>query len=149
MSRVLRMPTPDELPSGQRRNFVEELHHHYRAAGRPVLRDLEQPLKMSAVSRETARRLLRGETLSRWISVEAVFEALCAISKTDPDRPRWAAEWNNDDDRSSRQYLRDLWNDAVDEPPRALPTRRSAVDPWATPRQAQGGYGASAEEPPF
>ncbi|MFE3205670.1 hypothetical protein [Embleya sp. NPDC059237] len=144
------MPTSDELPSGQRRNFVEELHHYYRAAGRPVLRDLEQPLKKSAVSRETARRLLRGETLSRWTSVQAVFEALCAISKIDPDATRWGGEWNNDDDRSSRQYLRDLWNEAVDEPPRTARVHR-LDDPWATStsRQAQGGYGIPSDEPPF
>ncbi|MPY48787.1 hypothetical protein [Streptomyces acidicola] len=165
------MPSEEALPPGAQRQFLEELHVHYRQAGRPAVRTIEE-VSGQTVSRETARRLLVGRALGRWKVVEALFVALCRISKTDPDVPKW--EGGYEDGPTYRDHLRNLWNTAIDAPaPTPLaeqlraqedaakqkvlqgedPWAQTPADPWATSRRGSGWGGNSAslqdEPPPF
>ncbi|MEV5758396.1 hypothetical protein AB0L61_16750 [Streptomyces tendae] len=175
MPQMLRMPSKADLPDGTRREFVTELFIHFKEAGRPTpariaatTSSMQDPLP---VSRETIRRLLKGETISTWERVDAVLRALCEIGGQDPDRRRWpeSSDWNDDDPTTCRERLRQLLNDDIDgvEPenaPAPVPPARSNSgwggtrtpppqdDPWATtPKPAPttptaGGY---SDEPPF
>src|SRR3954453_13553815 len=66
MPQMMRMPGPDELPPGTRRAFVAELFFPYTEAGRPTLARVAAATRSMTdafpVSRETIRRLLRGES---------------------------------------------------------------------------------------
>lgn len=175
MPQMLRMPSKADLPDGTRRDFVAELFLHFKEAGRPtpariaaMTSSMEDPLP---VSRETIRRLLKGETISTWERVDAVLRALSEIGGQDPDRRRWpeSDNWHDDDPTTCRERLRQLLNDDIDgvEPenaPAPVPPARSNSgwggtrtpppqdDPWATtPKPAPttptaGGY---SDEPPF
>ncbi|MYY80809.1 MULTISPECIES: hypothetical protein [unclassified Streptomyces] len=176
MPQMLRMPSKADLPDGTRRDFVAELFVHFKEAGRPTpariaakTSSMQDPL---AVSRETIRRLLKGQTISTWERVDAVLRALCEIGGQDPDRRRWSesSDWNDDGDPTTcRERLRQLLNDDIDgvEPentPAPVPPARSNSgwgaprtqpmqdDPWATTptpaptTPAKGGY---SDEPPF
>jgi hypothetical protein len=67
MARSLRMPSTHVLPKGPRRDFVEELFEHYRAAKRPTLREISERIRddelAGTASRETIRRMLLGEVV--------------------------------------------------------------------------------------
>lgn len=175
MPQTLRMPSKADLPEGTRRKFVTELFIHFKEAGRPT------PARIAAktvsmpdplpVSRETVRRLLKGETVSTWERVDAVLRALCEIGGLDPDRRRWPEpdRWGDDDPTTCRQRLRQLLNDDIDgvEPenaPAPAPPARSNSgwgstrtqppqdDPWATPPKPAQTYSANSvykDEPPF
>lgn len=137
MARVLRMPTEEELPPGPRRKFVEELFFYYRAAGRPALRlitdDVATTVDVCTASRETVRRMLRGETVPvNGQVVDAVLTVLCARASIDPEKERWEGGFT--EGPSHRESLRAAWNEALDTPANA-PTRQSG---WGYP-----------DEPPF
>lgn len=117
------MPSEGELPKGARRAFVEELHMHYRAARRPSLRLIsecvdqvvEQDDLPGTASKETIRRMLQGQSVPSWATVEVVYRALCRLANTDPE-----ATYQVDFGNSTRSLIKDLeeaWNRAVDEPP--------------------------------
>src|SRR3954465_6160648 len=120
MPQMLRIPGKADLPDGTRRDFVAELFVHFKEAGRPT------PARIAAtassmrdpipVSRETIRRLLKGQTVSTWERVDAVLRALCEIGGQDPDRRRWpeADNWHDDDPTTCRERLRQLLNDDID-----------------------------------
>ncbi|MFF8024768.1 hypothetical protein ACFZDJ_27435 [Streptomyces sp. NPDC007896] len=171
MPQMLRMPGKDALPPGPTRAFVAELHVHFREAGRPSLASIAEATGRLAspvpVSRETIRRLLTGQTVSTWAKVDAVLRVLCQLGGQDPDRRRWPEpedRFDEDDPASCREYLRRLWNDAVDgvepeEAPAVPPPRPSsggwggnpsvpADDPWAT-SQAPAPAKEYPDEPPF
>ena len=140
MPQMLRMPGKDVLPPGPVREFVAELHVHFREAGRPALaivaaKTAHLPTPVP-VSRETVRRLLTGQAVSTWARVDAVLRALCHLAEQDPDRRRWPEpedRYDENDSSSCREYLRRLWNDAVDgiEPREApaVPPPQPADDP--------------------
>lgn len=157
MPQMMRMPGPDELPPGTRRAFVAELFFHYTEAGRPT------PARVAAttrsmtdafpVSRETIRRLLRGESVARWERVDAVLRALCEMGNQDPDRRRWqeSGDWNDDGDPTTcRQHLRQLLYDDIDEvqpesaTPPAVPTPRPSGGWGGTPPTSTGGRGGGS-----
>ena len=154
MPQVLRMPSLDELPHGSRRIFVDELHTYFRAAGRPAPASIAAAvaqLRGSAsvtVSRETVRRLLKGETTSTWPKVRAVHEVLCRMADRDPTRRRFSdsSDYDEDDDtRTLREYILDLWNDAVDgaESDDGPPQLAPVAEP-SPPRTPTGGWGGNA-----
>lgn len=182
MPQMLRIPSVEELPPGPRRKFVTELHVYFRASGRPsparVATAVQQLSESVLVSRETVRRLLKGETTSTWPKVKAVHEVLCRMAEQDPTWRRFANSEDYDDDndvRTLRDYLRDLWNDAVDgsetdEAPAVPPQQPAsgwggtptsappADDPWAVTAPKTGGWGTQpsttpatgySDEPPF
>jgi len=67
MARSLRMPAPHVL-QGLRREFVEKLFEYYRAAKRPMLREISGLIReddelVGTASRETIRRMLLGEVI--------------------------------------------------------------------------------------
>ncbi|MET9847944.1 hypothetical protein [Streptomyces ossamyceticus] len=109
------------------------------------------------VSRETIRRLLRGESVARWERVDAVLRALCEIGNQDPDRRRWqeSGDWNDDGDPTTcRQHLRQLLYDDIDEVqpeqhsgPSAVPPPRSSGGWGSTPPASTGGWGSSPSQP--
>ncbi|MEW2467932.1 hypothetical protein AB0919_23360 [Streptomyces sp. NPDC046994] len=142
------MPDTTELPDSPQRKFVEELFSYYRDAGRPALRiitdDIAERFDAFTASRETIRRMLRGETVPvSWQVVDGVLTVLCARASIDPDTERW--EGGYDEAPTHRQNLRNLWNEALDAPP-PPPTRPSgweAADPWATSSTPR------PDEPPF
>ncbi len=151
MPQMLRLPNVEELPLGPLRDFVTELHVYFRLSGRPTpaqvataAGQLNEPVQ---VSRETVRRLLKGETTSTWPKVKAVHEALCRMAEQDPTWRRFP--YGDEDDRTARDYLRDLWNDAVD---RVAPDDNSPhpqLDPWATSASNQTeGWGSPSQQPP-
>ncbi|GAA2970038.1 hypothetical protein GCM10010446_63910 [Streptomyces enissocaesilis] len=150
MPQMMRMPGPDELPPGTRRAFVAELFFHYTEAGRPTLARVAAATRSMTdafpVSRETIRRLLRGESVARWERVDAVLRALCEIANQDPDRRRWqeSGDWNDDGDPTTcRQHLRQLLYDDIDEVQPELPPSPPAVPP---PRSS-GGWGGTSPTP--
>ncbi|MEU8138220.1 hypothetical protein [Streptodolium elevatio] len=174
MPQMLRMPSTVDLPDGTRREFVTELFIHFKEAGRPT------PARIAAttvsmrdplpVSRETIRRLLKGETVSTWERVDAVLRALCEIGGLDPDRRRWEeSRYDDDDPTTCRQRLRQLLNNDIDgvEPknvPAPIPPARPSSgwgrpptqppqdDPWATapkPYATSPTQAAYTDEPPF
>jgi hypothetical protein len=115
------MPSVEELPHGPRRLFVQELFFHVRAAGRPTPRDLADEIltddDLSAVvSRETIRKMLRGQTVpSRWEKVDTVFTALCRRSGIDKDEQRLSKETvNRGVVITFEQALRQLWDEALE-----------------------------------
>ncbi|MFC7797201.1 hypothetical protein [Streptomyces cinereoruber] len=101
---------------------MSELHTYFRAAGRPAPASIASAVAhmhntSATVSRETVRKLLKGETTSTWPRVKAVHEVLCQMADQDPTWRRFAdsADYDEDNDtRTLREYIRDLWNDAVD-----------------------------------
>jgi hypothetical protein len=154
MARTMHMPTHAELPKGPRREFVEELRRYYRAAGRPPLRKISRAiegraeLKEVTASQETVRRMLRGRTLpTDWDRVFAVFFVLCEMGNINPEDERWEDSYNGSE--SNADYLKRLWDTALEEDPNPLPIPQPAgrgpvEDPWAP---APSGFGR--DEPPF
>jgi hypothetical protein len=57
MARIIKMPPKDQLPSGPRREFVEELRRYYRAAGRPPLRHVSKSIEGRADLKEMGAAL--------------------------------------------------------------------------------------------
>ena len=117
MSRTLRIPDEAELPSGTVRDFVELLFYFYRTARRPTLRAISEWIRKNdlpgTASTETIRRMLRGTTVpSHWETVEAVLDALSAMSGRTPNVSlRWDGRPGT---RSS--HLERLWHRALDNP---------------------------------
>ncbi|MFJ8828064.1 hypothetical protein ACIREE_40885 [Streptomyces sp. NPDC102467] len=152
------MPSEQELPPGPLRKFVVELHHHFREAGRPpaekiAMASRRMESKDATLSRETARRLLRGATPSDWARVELCLRTLCMMANQDPERRRWlpSEDLDPDDDSTCVDYLRFLWNNAVDDsepgpnaepapPPKAAPS----VPPPASPSRQPGAWPTAA-----
>lgn len=168
MSKMLRMPSVDELPPGSRRAFAGELFTYFRAAGRPSPVSIAAAVAQMhgsapvAVSRETVRRLLKGETISTWPTVRAVHEVLCRMADQEPTWRRFSDSNDYDEDndtRTLREYIRDLWNDAVDgvEPDDEAGHPQLAPVPQPSPPPAPtggwgggsnpGGWGASHQQP--
>ncbi|MFE6946041.1 single stranded DNA-binding domain-containing protein [Streptomyces chartreusis] len=161
MPQMMRMPGTDELPPGTRREFVAELFLHYTEAGRPTLARVAATTRSMTdafpVSRETIRRLLRGESVARWERVDAVLRALCEIGNDDPDRRRWAEtdDWNDDGDPTTcRQHLRQLLFADIDKiqpelPPAspAVPTPRPSGGWGGTSPTSTGGWGSTPSQP--
>jgi hypothetical protein len=159
MARIMRMPPRSELPDGPHRDFVEELRRYYRAAGRPPLRQVSRAiegradLKEVTASQETVRRMLRGMVLPiDWDRVYAVFFVLCEMGDINPEDERWQ-DPDYSGPESNCEYLKRLWDNALEEEPSPAPIPRPAVsqqarqdygDPWAS--AAAGGY---SDEPPF
>lgn len=150
MARIIKMPGEDELPSGPRRQFVEELRRYYRAAGRPPLRHVSkliegrEDLEEITASQETVRRILRGTVVPvDWNRVNAVFQVFCEIGEIDPNADRWDGRYD-DDGESNREYLRRLWDEALEGEPGALPVPRP-TRPRSEP--ATAAYGFSGDDP--
>ena len=161
MARIMRMPPKSELPGGPHRDFVEELRRYYRAADRPSLRQVSRAiegrpdLKEVTASQETVRRMLRGMVLpTDWDRVYAVFFVLCEMGNIDPGAERWEEPGYNESETNS-EYLKRLWDNALEAEPNPPPIPRPAVpqqahqgygqdDPWAS--HAPSGY---SDEPPF
>ncbi|MET7621966.1 hypothetical protein [Streptomyces sp. NPDC005408] len=145
MAQVLRMPGEWELPESPRRQFVEELFSYYRDAGRPTLRIIADEIAAApefdafTASRETIRKMLRGKTVPlNWAVVDAVLTVLCARASVDPNTQRWTGGFS-EDPTTHRQYLRKLWNEALDTPP-----------PSPAPHSGWGrGASNYSDEPPF
>jgi hypothetical protein len=161
MAQIMRMPSESELPDSPHRDFVGELRRYYRAAGRPPVRRVSREiegradLKEITASQETVRRMLRGMVLpTNWDRVYAVFFVLCEMGNIDPEAERWDDNYN-DGSESNSEYLKRLWDTALEAEPNPPPIPRPASpkqapqsvshdDPWAS--NAVGGY---SDEPPF
>ena len=122
MPRMIRMPSTSQLPPGPRRDFVEELFGSYRAAGRPTLAEISDRLAerdelTGTASRETVRRMLRGTTVPKWATVEAVFLVLCEFAGRDPDEHMEGSSISP----SYREMLESVWNNALDADPASGP----------------------------
>jgi hypothetical protein len=157
MARTIHMPSTKELPEGPRRKFVEELRVYYRSAGRPSLRQISKliegrsDLKEITASQETIRRVLRGVVVPHdWNRVNAILQVCCELGSIDPDAERWA---DYGESESHREFVKRLWDEALEEEPNAprtlppTPPPPSPVDndPWAT-MPSRGGFSA---DPPF
>lgn len=121
MGTHLTMPSVEELPDGPRRLFVQELFFHVREAGRPTPRDLAEEIRVddylsALVSRETIRKMLRGETVpSRWEKVDTVFTVLCRRSGIGKDEQRFSKETvRRAGTITFEQALRQLWDEALE-----------------------------------
>lgn len=163
MPKILKMPSKAELPDGAHRSFVEEMHLHYREAGRPSLREIatwiaqanndEKTEMAGTASVETVRRVLSGTSIPRrWPTVEAILLAFCGLADRDPDQPRWDETHFNAEPVSFRTSLKQKWNEALDDeerlpslPPRPQPPPPPSQnsDPWAISKSSFD------EEPPF
>lgn len=121
MGRVLRLPTEDEVPPGPKRSFLEEIYFHYQEAGRPTPLEIADELAQrdnmtGTASRETIRRMLRGETVPvRWSTVAAVFVLFCERSGINPRgaRSRASAWGQGGPVLSHGEVLQKLWNAAL------------------------------------
>jgi hypothetical protein len=164
MARIIKMPPKGELPDGPRREFVEELRRYYRAAGRPPLRHVSKliegrvDLKEVTASQETVRRILRGIVIpTDWNRVNAVFQVFCEIGEIAPDADRWEDSYNGEE--RNREYVRRLWDAALEDEPNPSPIPRPAP-PHPEPTVAASGFAGdpwtqdlpgpgSSDEPPF
>jgi hypothetical protein len=167
VARTIPMPSKEELPDGPRREFVAELRRYYRGA-RPSLRKISQAIEDHAdprlgkvtASAETVRRMITGMVLPEQERLYAVFRVLCEMAEVDPDAERWDDDNGySHDTQSNWQYLRQLWDTALedesDTPPLPRPTppppeparqrppaAKANEDPWSN----DSGY---SDEPPF
>lgn len=156
MARTVPMPSQSELPKGVRRDFVEELRRYYRGADRPPLRRITEMIDNHAdpeiskvtATPETVRRMITGKVLPVDVArVRAVFIIFCELGGVDPDGMRWDSNYGDDEGETNWQYVRRLWDEALEEQPvsRTLvqPPARNE-DPWAAdpPRRY-------SDEPPF
>lgn len=155
LPRMLRMPSLEQLPPGTRREFAAELFWHYRKAGRPELPRVVNAItalpETPSVSRETVRRLLKGETISRWDKVDALLRVLCSMADRDPDDQRWPDDY--DDDITYRDRLRQLWDNDIDgvEPEPESPPAQTSAGGWGAPQSAQprpGSWPVSQQKAP-
>ena len=150
------MPPRSELPKGARRDFVEKLRRYYRGADRPPLRRISEMIDNHAdpeISKETAtpetvRRMITGKVLPVEVArVRAVFMIFCELGGVDPDGTRWDHSYEDDEGETNWQYLRRLWDEALEEQPVSRapvqPPARSE-DPWATDTPTR-----YSDEPPF
>jgi hypothetical protein len=77
-------------------------------------------LKEVTASQETVRRILRGIVIpTDWNRVNAVFQVFCEIGEIDPDADRWEDSYNGEE--SNREYVRRLWDAALEEEPNPSP----------------------------
>jgi hypothetical protein len=145
------MPSQSELPKGARRDFVEELRRYYRGADRPPLRRISEMIDNHAdpaiskvtATPETVRRMITGKVLPVEVArVRAVFIIFCELGGVDPDEMRWD-NYRNDESETNWQYLRRLWDEALEEQPVSRAPMRNE-DPWATDNP-----GRYSDEPPF
>lgn len=154
MARTIPMPSIRQLPKGAKRDFVEELRRYYCAADRPPLRRVSEMIERHAdpainrvtASPETVRRMIIGKVLPVEVArVRAVFIVFCELSGIDPEGLRWQ-DYRDGGDETNWQYLRQLWDQALEEQPvSAAPMRNlgRSEDPWST---SAPGY---SDEPPF
>jgi len=165
MARIIKMPPQAELPEGPRRAFVEEIRRYYRAAGRPPLRHVSKliegraDLKEVTASQETVRRILRGMVIpTDWNRVNAVFQVFCEIGEIDPGADRWEDNYNGEE--SNRDYVRRLWDAALEEESNPPPIPRPTPPPHPESTLTASGFGSdpwandspgfgSSDEPPF
>ena len=117
----LRFTKAADVPQGRER-LVDHLWRFYPAAGRPPMRTiataieaLDEDSRNATANHETIRRLLRGDAVGNWLTVELVFETLCAMADVDPDyiEPDDDGPWNSQP-KSHRDELREAWHLAVD-----------------------------------
>lgn len=118
MPKIIRMPNEVELPPGARRRFSALLFHLYRDAGRPALRLVSDAIAQRSdldgtASRETVRRMLHGTVPNDWRAVEAVLEAFCALGDLTPED---VVDTGDGYGRALRPHLRELWNQALENP---------------------------------
>jgi hypothetical protein len=117
------MPDKRTLPPGPRRQFVEELHDHYRAARRPTLRVIGDRIQQredlaGMPSRETIRRMLSGATVpARWEVVNALLLVLCEMANRNPAAASDDSSRYYDDPPTYAESLETAWNQALDEQP--------------------------------
>jgi hypothetical protein len=141
------MPSERELPRGRRRDFVEELFDHYRAAHRPTLREISDRIAANEdltgmTSRETIRLMLKGRTIpGQWAMVYAVAAALSELSGRDLASERWPDGDSYDGSFTYVEALERAWHEALDEEPSTPGTPVQSNDPWSSPA---GGYGGEA-----
>ncbi|MFI0354240.1 hypothetical protein [Actinomadura sp. 9N407] len=151
MARIIQMPSKDELPEGPTRTFVVALRLYYRSAGRPALREISkliegrQDLNNITASQETIRRILRGLVVPHdWNRVNAVLQVFCELSKIDPEAD--ADQWEHMVE-SHRDYIKRLWDEALEAEPDA-PRTLPPTPPPPSSRPGSGGGGFS-DDPPF
>jgi len=93
--------------------------------------------------------MLRGIVIpTDWNRVNAVFQVFCEIGDIDPDAARWDDDGrDNADHTTNRQYLRQLWDEALEDEPDPSSIRRPTIadDPWASESPSPG----FSDEPPF
>lgn len=150
MARIIRMPSEEELPDGPRRRFVTELRRYYRAAGRPPLRRISDAIENRNVdfneitaSQETVRRILRGTVVPHdWDRVNALLQVLCEMGGIDPNAEE--AYDGYGERETIREYIKRLWDAALEEEPDAPPVPAPTPPPV---QPAQGGFGAAASDP--
>lgn len=162
MARIIRMPSEEELPKGPHRDFVEELRRYYRAAGRPPLRDASRRIeghpdltREVTASQETVRRMLRGMVLpTDWNRVYAVFYVFCEMGGIDPEADRWEGD-NYGQVESNGDYLKRLWDAALEETPNPPAIPRPTPPPQVSPNLANDPWATApplstfSDEPPF
>ena len=161
MARIMRMPPRANCPVAPTETSLRSCGATTGRPGRPSLRQVSRAiegradLKEVTASQETVRRMLRGMVLpTDWDRVYAVFFVLCEIGNIDPGADRWEGSRYNESETNS-EYLKRLWDNALEAEPNPPPIPRPAVpqqahqghgqgDPWAS--AAPSGY---SDEPPF
>lgn len=103
------MPTEKDLPPGEHRFLVEELHRLYRGAGKPSTRLMAAAIRKSddlkgTISHEGIGAILRGETIPKWNpTLDTLTRYLCSASITGEETAevikKVHALWLRTDDR--------------------------------------------------
>ncbi|GAA2938921.1 hypothetical protein [Streptomyces enissocaesilis] len=149
MGRVITMPTEWEFPPGPVRDFAQALYNWYKAAGRPSLTEIAGDIAnhgalRGSASRETIRKMLRGETVpQRWSTVEAVLTVLCERAGTSPQgEPEYS-------EITHGQRVKRLWDDAVEVAHRtpAPVAPEPWADSWTQKDEAKNGKSAPVPVP--
>ncbi len=158
MARTIPMPSKEELPDGPRRAFVTELRRYYRVA-RPSLREISQAIERHAdprldkvtASPETVRRMIIGKVLPEQDRLYAVFRVLCDMAEVDPGAERWDDDggYSHSDPESNWQYLRQLWDTALEDESDAPPLPRPTPPPPESAPAKQDPWAATASNDPW
>lgn len=167
MARSIRMPSPEELPAGPQRRFMETLFRLWVDAGMPTMEGVSEavtsaPPQEGSASKETVRKMLTGKTVPHsWQNAEAVFLGLSMMADLNPERLVRYTETPDDDYYSelipdptpARAVFRQLWADARGVTTYQhgtmqdyTPSPEQSPDPWDKHFRAGSGF---TPEPPF
>jgi hypothetical protein len=154
-----RLVKPTDLPPS-RQPLVDMLWKFYIAADRPSTRKTAERIagwdedqRRGTANHETIRRTLRGESVGAWLTVEAIFLALCDLADVDPEDVEGDENDRWNPPTAHREQFRRCWNEAVDESPMPdIPRTRAQRAAQEAAEQAAREARASAwssGEPPF
>ena len=124
-----------------------------REISQAIERHTDPRLDKVTASAETVRRMITGKVLPGQERLYAVFRVLRDLAEVDPDAERWKDDggYSHPDPESNWQYLRRLWDTALEDESDAPPLPRpTPPPPEPKPAPAKGNsWAAAASDDPW